>query len=126
MYPTGQEECEGLDGGNLPEYTIACRAMMFIALALCIGSIMMYFIGSAHTVCMYRDRKATSKKAKIVVYSGALAIVYSLFCLIAAIMYRLCEKRLKMTEILKIFRIFFRHDFFIAWESTVPQTLTSS
>lgn len=89
MYPTGQEECEGLDGGNLPEYTIACRAMMFIALALCIGSIMMYFVGSAHTVCMYRDRKATSKKAKVIVYSGALAIIYSLFCLIAAIMYSL-------------------------------------
>ena len=89
MYPTGQEECEGLDDQNLPEYTVACRALMFISIALCIGSILMYFVGSAHTVCMYRDPKSTSKKAKTIVYSGVIAILYSLFALISAIMYTL-------------------------------------
>lgn len=89
MYPTGQEECEGLDDQNLPEYTVACRAMMFLALALCIGSIMLYFVGSAHTVCLYRDKNSVQKKAKTIVYSGVMAIVYSFFTLVASIMYTL-------------------------------------
>lgn len=89
MYPTGQEECEGLDGNNLPEHTTVCTAFMFVSLALCVSAIFLYFVGSAHTVCLYRARDAVTKKAKMVIYSAVLSIIYSLFILITGILYTL-------------------------------------
>jgi len=87
MYPTGQEECESIDDDNQPEYTTVCRILMYLLLGNYGLGVIAYYIGSAHTACLFNQKDSDIIKARWMIGSGITFLFGGILGAVAAILY---------------------------------------
>lgn len=99
FFPTGQEECGSLNSDNVPEFTKLCRVLVLISLASLIMAFIAHLIGSATTVCLYKESNSTKKKAKIIMFTAVVTFIVSIFIIVAGATYSMGVSNARETDL---------------------------